>query len=327
MRTVLAILLLSACGSNNNTHTDARAIDAAHDAPIDAETETVVTLTGGANALYWDATASKLYLTDDTNNNFVSWTKAGGLSTVVALPARSSGSEPGRHRQASSPTASFLVADFGFGAHGTIDQISSANVATALTGLAVADRRIGIALDSSGTIWESYFTGGGGGAQVGGVAKVTLGTSPAATETEVAGSTTSATFKKLVGLAVSDTYVYAWRSDRQRDLGDQEGGQLGDDADRVHRAGPPLHMLPNGDMLTGGGPMISRITQAGVVSTVTLAATFGTAHGIAYDPVGKHLFVIDHSSTAGFDRTCSTSSRSRPDRRCTCGSRGSRSWW
>ena len=45
-----------------------------------------MTLTGGANALYWDATASKLYLTDDTNNNLLSWTKAGGLSTVTALP-------------------------------------------------------------------------------------------------------------------------------------------------------------------------------------------------------------------------------------------------
>ena len=60
-----------------------------------------------------------------------------------------------------------------------------------------------------------------------------------------------------------------------------------------------LYMLPNGDLLTGGGPMISRITPAGVVTTLTLSATFGTAHGIAYDPVGQHLFVIDHSSTAG----------------------------
>ena len=56
-----------------------------------------------------------------------------------------------------------------------------------------------------------------------------------------------------------------------------------------------LALLPNGDLLTGGGPTISRITQGGQVTT--LLGGFEQVRGLAYDDVGKQLFVVDHSLT------------------------------
>jgi hypothetical protein len=253
----------------------------------------VVPLAGGANALYWDDATSTLYLTDDGANTFRRWTASSGLSDVATLPVDPAGSSPGGIVKSGS---SFLIADFGFGTNGTIDQITG-NTATALTGLAVNYRRIGLATDSSGTIWECYFTGGGGGTQTGGVGTVTVGTGTA-TETEVAGGTTSAGFKKLVGIAVSDTYVF---------VSDQSGNAIwtikksDSSVKQLATITKPdlLYMLPNGDLLTGGSANIFRITQTGTVSALTLTATFGTVHGIAYDATGHHLFVIDHSSMAG----------------------------
>jgi hypothetical protein len=56
-----------------------------------------------------------------------------------------------------------------------------------------------------------------------------------------------------------------------------------------------LVALPNGDMLTGGGTTIERITQAGVVTTLPNTG-FAQARGIAYDAVGHRLFILDHST-------------------------------
>jgi hypothetical protein len=58
-----------------------------------------------------------------------------------------------------------------------------------------------------------------------------------------------------------------------------------------------LAMLPNGDLLTGGGPTISRITPTGQVTA--LPGSFEQVRGLAYDSAGKRLFVIDHSVTVG----------------------------
>ncbi len=59
-----------------------------------------------------------------------------------------------------------------------------------------------------------------------------------------------------------------------------------------------LAMMPNGDLLTGGGPTISRITQTGTVTPLPHPG-FAQVRGLAYDPAGKRLFVVDHSTTPG----------------------------
>jgi hypothetical protein len=56
--------------------------------------------------------------------------------------------------------------------------------------------------------------------------------------------------------------------------------------------------LPNGDLLTGGGAAISRITPTGTVTALPNTG-FGTVRGLAYDPAGHRLFIVDHSATPG----------------------------
>jgi sugar lactone lactonase YvrE len=56
--------------------------------------------------------------------------------------------------------------------------------------------------------------------------------------------------------------------------------------------------LPGGDLLTGGGPAISRISPAGAVTALATGG-FEQVRGLAYDPTGRRLFVIDHSATVG----------------------------
>ena len=62
-----------------------------------------------------------------------------------------------------------------------------------------------------------------------------------------------------------------------------------------------LFMLPNGDLLTGGGSAISRVTQTGTVSALTLVGspTFEQVRGVAFDATHNLLFVVDHSATVG----------------------------
>ncbi|HMG54172.1 MAG TPA: hypothetical protein VK601_11830, partial [Kofleriaceae bacterium] len=163
--------------------------------------------------------------------------------------------------------------------------------ATALTGLDPARRRVGLAQDTAGTIYSAYFVGGRGKPPTGGVATVTIA-GAAATETEIASG-----FHKAVGVVATPTAVF-----------------VADQTDRaIFRIAVPgyavsklaevpavdlLAMLPDGDLLTGGGPTISRITQRGEVSTLP-GGGFEQVRGLAYDAAGKRLFVIDHSVTVG----------------------------
>jgi hypothetical protein len=50
-----------------------------------------VALSGGANALWWDAAASVLYLTDSNTSSLLAWTDAEGIREVCSLPADAAG--------------------------------------------------------------------------------------------------------------------------------------------------------------------------------------------------------------------------------------------
>ena len=58
-----------------------------------------------------------------------------------------------------------------------------------------------------------------------------------------------------------------------------------------------LVILPNGDLLTGGGTTVQRVTQAGVATDIFTG--FEQVHGLAYDATLKRLFIMDHSLTVG----------------------------
>src|SRR5262245_65699515 len=48
---------------------------------------TAIPLPGGANALWWDAAAATLYLTDSNTSAVMTWTDGGGFQLASALPA------------------------------------------------------------------------------------------------------------------------------------------------------------------------------------------------------------------------------------------------
>jgi hypothetical protein len=308
MRTALLLLVVAACGSSTSKPKDAAQdskafLDspAVQDAPPpDASADIAVTLAGGANALRWDAATSTLYLTDNTADALVKWTAAGGLQTVATLPTESAGISLGDILEL--PDGTILIANFGFGTQGTVFSVApGATTGTALTGLDATRRRIGMSQDSAGKLYTSYFVGGGGMMMpVGGVATLTIATGGVATETEISGasSTTPPGYKKVVGVAATPTKVYA--SDQTQKIifqiatADDAVSQLA----TLTTSADLLVPMPNGDLLTGGGSTITRITQTGTVTSLP-NTSFMSVRGMAYDETNHRLFVIDHSSTAG----------------------------
>jgi len=257
-------------------------------APVRLPADATIALAGGGNALWWDAAGATLYLTDSNTSSLMTWTEAAGLQVGAALPAGAAGVSLGGIVRRADGT--MLVASFGFGTQGGMFAVAD-GAATALTGLDPARRRVGLAQDTAGTIYSAYFVGGRGKPPTGGVATVTIA-GAAATETEIASG-----FHKAVGVVATPTAVF-----------------VADQTDRaIFRIAVPgyavsklaevpavdlLAMLPDGDLLTGGGPTISRITQRGEVSTLP-GGGFEQVRGLAYDAAGKRLFVIDHSVTVG----------------------------
>lgn len=306
------LLLLAACGGSSNPAVDApkspidseKPIDSTPvtpDAPADAAivvdappADITMNLAGGGNALLWDATGKTLYLTDGTANKLVKWTDAGGFADVATLPTEASGISLGD--MIKQADGSILITNFGFGTTGDLIKVTG-STAVDTTGFVANRRRIGLAQDSTGKIYESYFVGGGGGAQTGGAATVTLAAT-VGVETEIVPAT--AGLKKLVGTAVTadgHTLYLSDQSQKKIVKVDLVNGNTVSDLATVTTA-DLLVMMPNGDLLTGGGATIERITPAGVVTTLPNTG-FETVHGMAYDAEGKRLFIVDHSATVG----------------------------
>jgi hypothetical protein len=222
--------------------------------PADAS----ITLSGGANALWWDAASSTLYLTDSNDSSLVTWTDAGGLQPSDALPAGSAGVSLGGIVRRADGT--LLVASFGFGTQGGMFAVAK-GAATALTGLDPTRRRVGLAQDAAGALYSVYFVGMRGKAATGGVAALTIAGSEA-TETDIASG-----FHKAVGVAATPAAVFV------SDQTDKAIFKIAVPGYAVSKlASVPavdlLAILPGGDLLTGGGPTISRITQSGQVTTL-----------------------------------------------------------
>ena len=249
--------------------------------------EQVIALPGGGNALWWDAASSTLYLTDSNASSLVAWTAAAGLQPVAQLPADAAGVSLGGIVR--RPDGTLVVANFGFGTHGGLFAVAD-GAATALTGLDPVRLRVGLAQDAAGAVYSAYFVGGRGKPQHGGVSLVTVA-GAAASETEIASG-----FHKSVGVAATPSAVFV--SD-QTDKAIFKIAVPGYAVSKLATAPSVdlLALLPNGDLLTGGGPTISRITPAGEVTA--LRGSFEQVRGLAYDAAGKRLFVVDHSVTVG----------------------------
>lgn len=290
------LVVLVACGGSKQSSVDAPVVDSALiDTAIDAPDPRgpkTIELTGGANGLLWDASASKLYLTDNNTNTLLSYTDAAGVQTVGSWPT---GGMISLGDLVKRSDGSILVANFGFGTTGTIFSMAANGTSSAYTVTDATRRRIGLAQDSAGQLYVAYFVGGGMMMQTGGVASVTLG-GTTATETEIAGGATSAGFKKVVGLAATTDAIY---------VADQTENTIfkiaiPGNAVTTHASSLPsadlLTLMPNGDLLTGGTG-VHRITPTGAVTTIL--GGFEQVRGLAYDNTLKRLFIIEHSATPG----------------------------
>jgi hypothetical protein len=285
---------LIACGGSSS-----KTPDAPHnpDAPVDMAVDGPdprtgdFTLTGGANGITWDAATSTLYLSDSNADALLKFTDAGGVQTVGTFPTESAGISLGDIIKLADGT--ILTPNFGFGTQGTIFAMSPANQSSALTGLDATRRRIGLAQDSAGTMYVGYFTAAMM-MQQGGVGTLTIA-SGAGTETEIAGTTTSAGFKKIVGIAATTDAVFV--SD-QTQLTIFKIAIPGNTVTTIASQLPAadlLVLMPNGDLLTGGTGGVHRVTQAGTVTTPFTG--FESVRGMAYDTALKRLFFIEHSAT------------------------------
>jgi hypothetical protein len=290
---VLAVLAHGATGCAHDAAPAARSGPAPAAAPEAATPDAAVALAGGANALWWDAARATLYLTDNNTSALLARTAAGGLQPVATLPAGSAGVSLGGLVRRADGT--IIVANFGFGTQGGLFSVAPDHTVTALSGLDSARRRVGLA-EQGGVLYSAYFVGDRGHSAVGGVASVAI-TGGAATETEIAGASTGAGLGKIVGVVATPGAVFVADQTHKAILRIAVPGFAVTRVASVPAA-DLLAVLPDGSLLTGGGPTITRITPAGAVSTVP-GAPFEQVRGLAYDAAGKRLFVIDHSVTPG----------------------------
>jgi hypothetical protein len=297
MRPLLLCFLLVGCGDSKAKDDAAPTPDVARDAAIDgpdARGPATFNLAGGANALLWDNATSTLYLTDNNANTLLKWTTAAaGVQTVGTFPAATAGISLGDLVKRADGT--ILTASFGFGTQGTLFAMAPDNTSAALTGMVANRRRIGLGQDAAGTLYEAYFVGGGMMNQTGGVATVTIN-GTAATETEIAGASTGATLKKLVGLIATTNAVFVSDQTDKKIYKIAVPGFAITTVATVASA-DLLAIMPNGDLLTGGGTDIQRVTQAGTVTTIMTG--FEQVRGLAYDSTLRRVFIIEHSATVG----------------------------
>jgi hypothetical protein len=312
---------LIACGSNNNTTSDApKTADAAHDAGSGSGSGSAMTsfqITGFANGLYWDSTANALYFTEKVSgsgNAFCKWTDANGIEVLASLDGVGS-ADPGEIAKLAD--GSFITPQFSTltaGANNGIIHISGSTVTLLpeaegsgsgdIPSNVDAYRSVGLTLGSDGTtIYQSAFVKGAAGY----ILKTTLAGGSAEQDVVMNGSNAGGTIivGKVVGLVANADGTFI--------LGDQTNNEfwkVSADGQTMTMFGPSytkpdlLLQLPNGDMLDGGGAGGSGRTQAinrialtdGTVTPLTFTGfTFTYVAGMAYDAVNHRLFVDDQT--------------------------------
>lgn len=244
-----------------------------------------IDLPGDANGCVWDAASSTLYLTDNTHDQIIAWTDAGGFKPVATLPPMPRVGLGGVIKLASG---TFVTPSFGFGINGGVltSKGEGDTTGASVPKLDPLRRRIGITLAPDGAIYVAYFVVAADKKHTGGVARLDLA---AGTETDLA----IADLAKPVGVVATDTTLYV--SDQQRSsivaytFADHGVSTVAKDlpgADLLTR-------LPNGDFVTGGkNGSVYRIGKSGAATAIVNG--YAQVRGTAYDPAGKRLFVVEH---------------------------------
>jgi sugar lactone lactonase YvrE len=271
-RSVRGLIVCLACACSGSVAPQPQAVTRAPDKP---ERRTL-DLPGDANGVAWDGDA--LLVTDNTHHQVIRWRDGAGFVPFGAEAG-------GKHALGGIVRVGddVVATSFGFGTDGTVLVLGAS--ARAVPGLDPVRRRIGLARADDGTLYDVYFVAGNGKQHVGGLARIDLTTGETDLVTDLA---------KPVGIAVTSDTIFVSEQDDNTILALQRDTL----ARRVVAHLPSvdlLTLLPDGDLLTGGkSGTVSRVRPAtGAVTTV--ATGFTQVRGIAYDPTGKRLFVVEHS--------------------------------
>jgi hypothetical protein len=263
--------------------------------------------------IHWDDAAQVLYVGDDTSNQVWTWTDANGFelyATVPDNPALDDAGDTKLNGVSELADGTLVVVRFGFGKGGAIYTVSPDGGTATVPNVPAAEKRLQAAPDpSTGSIYSSAFSGGGG--------------SPAQGKIELVDLTTGTTqyasgFGKTVGILVQGSTIY---------LSDQTAGTivmvptsaaaLADGGAGLADGGafPVLASLSSPDMLTAGPngtlftdqgpqsssdagpPQVRQIAPDGGVTIPWPGVTFTSLNDVAYDPTHHRLFVVDSNGT------------------------------
>ncbi len=249
-------------------------------------------LDGDPNGIWWSESRQTLYLADDNNNRILTWQDGSGFGQAFPLlAAPASGS--GLGGLVEDWSGKLWVTRFGFGTDGAVLWLAGDGSTGKLANLDVTKRRLGMAIDGAGNVYDSWFIKNGS-ARIGTVAKL----DPAGSETPILTSG----LQKPVGLLVKGKYLY---------VDDQETNAV------LRCALPDCKQLENfGNVTTpdlmsdGPGDAVLVASHEGVVVAVrpsvanqVVASGLQEPHGVAYDAKHKRLFIADHDPTSADGET------------------------
>lgn len=260
---------------------------------------TTLAVSASLDGLYWDASQSRLVLTDDTANALRQWDGDQDFPVLAALPtAPTSGATLGQITKAADGT--LYTTRFGFGTDGTVVAVPKSGAAYNLNGLDAKRRRIGITTAADGALLVGWFIKGGSGA----ISELSVQGDQASEKELVTG------LGKPVGLAVTGDRLV---------VGDQNSGkvlayslsaaraQVATEADGQVLA--TFTTLDGIDLMTaasdgtlyfgGSGGSLFALGPKGDIKV--LATGWPKLRGVAYDEAHRRLFVaataVDAQST------------------------------
>jgi sugar lactone lactonase YvrE len=156
----------------------------------------------------------------------------------------------------------------------------------AVPALDPARRRLALARGPDGALYVTYFIVEPHSRSRGGIARLELDRGETDAITSGLG--------KPVGVAASASTLYVADAEQRAifaySLADLSARRT---VARELAAADLLTLLPDGDLVTGGGGAVQRITASGRV--VAIADGFEQVRGTAYDEARRRLFVVEHS--------------------------------
>ena len=281
----LSLFTLSACGGGDD-----------NDTVVDRG-PTTIEVQAKLNGLYWDASAAKLYLTDDdpAANAIRAWDGAKQFNVAYTLPAMEADQRPTLGQLVRGGDGKLYTARFGFGSYGTLVATPASGASYNLTGLAGDRRRIALVPTADGKLIDGWFRGGGSATPAGVVSEVTLGSGAQASERDLITGLSKPAGLALVGdqLFVSDQgtgRVLAYS------LAAVRAAPSTADAGRVvaqFTSADSLDLMtagPDGTLYfgTGGGSLYAVDAKGGFK---TLATGWPGIRGVTLDAANKRLFV------------------------------------